>query len=253
MQIIKAPVDSVTKLENNILLLRIFVPEIAKTIYPGQFINIRVSDSTNPLLRRPFSVCDVEGDYIYILFNIYGEGTKLLANKKPGDMIDLLGPLGHGFNLTNDHDTVVIAAGGIGSAPFPFMTRIIGDSKEIITFLGGRSKHDLITYGLKNILISTDDGSMGSKGNVVELIKDNINLLKGKNIMIFACGPNTMLSALKVFCLENNFNCEVSTECSMACGFGICQGCPVEAVNRPEQYYLVCKDGPVFNIKDIII
>jgi dihydroorotate dehydrogenase electron transfer subunit len=253
LQIIKAPVDSVTKLENNILLLRIFVPEIAKTIYPGQFINIRVSDSTNPLLRRPFSVCDVEGDYIYILFNIYGEGTKLLANKKPGDMIDLLGPLGHGFNLTNDHDTVVIAAGGIGSAPFPFMTRIIGDSKEIITFLGGRSKHDLITYGLKNILISTDDGSMGSKGNVVELIKDNINLLKGKNIMIFACGPNTMLSALKVFCLENNFNCEVSTECSMACGFGICQGCPVEAVNRPEQYYLVCKDGPVFNIRDIII
>ena len=253
MQIIKAPVDSVTKLENNILLLRIFVPEIAKTIYPGQFINIRVSDSTNPLLRRPFSVCDVEGDYIYILFKIYGEGTKLLANKKPGDMIDLLGPLGHGFNLTNDHDTVVIAAGGIGSAPFPFMTRIIGDSKEIITFLGGRSKHDLITYGLKNILISTDDGSMGSKGNVVELIKDNINLLKGKNIKIFACGPNTMLSALKVFCLENNFNCEVSTECSMACGFGICQGCPVEAVNRPEQYYLVCKDGPVFNIRDIII
>jgi len=253
LQIIKAPVDSVTKLENNILLLRIFVPEIAKTIYPGQFINIRVSDSTNPLLRRPFSVCDVEGDYIYILFNIYGEGTKLLANKKPGDMIDLLGPLGHGFNLTNDHDTVVIAAGGIGSAPFPFMTRIIGDSKEIITFLGGRSKHDLITYGLKNILISTDDGSMGSKGNVVELIKDNINLLKGKNIKIFACGPNTMLSALKVFCLENNFNCEVSTECSMACGFGICQGCPVEAVNRPEQYYLVCKDGPVFNIRDIII
>lgn len=253
MQIIKAPVDSVTKLENNILLLRIFVPEIAKTIYPGQFINIRVSDSTNPLLRRPFSVCDVEGDYIYILFNIYGEGTKLLSNKKPGDMIDLLGPLGHGFNLTNDHDTVVIAAGGIGSAPFPFMTRIIGDSKEIITFLGGRSKHDLITYGLKNILISTDDGSMGSKGNVVELIKDNINLLKGKNIKIFACGPNTMLSALKVFCLENNFNCEVSTECSMACGFGICQGCPIEAVNRPEQYYLVCKDGPVFNIKDIII
>jgi dihydroorotate dehydrogenase electron transfer subunit len=253
LQIIKAPVDSVTKLENNILLLRIFVPEIAKTIYPGQFINIRVSDSTNPLLRRPFSVCDVEGDYIYILFNIYGEGTKLLSNKKPGDMIDLLGPLGHGFNLTNDHDTVVIAAGGIGSAPFPFMTRIIGDSKEIITFLGGRSKHDLITYGLKNILISTDDGSMGSKGNVVELIKDNINLLKGKNIKIFACGPNTMLSALKVFCLENNFNCEVSTECSMACGFGICQGCPIEAVNRPEQYYLVCKDGPVFNIKDIII
>jgi dihydroorotate dehydrogenase electron transfer subunit len=253
LQIIKAPVDNVIELENNILLLRIYAPEIARTVKPGQFVNIRVSDSTNPLLRRPFSICDVEDNFIYILFNIYGEGTKLLANKKSGDLIDILGPLGHGFNLTNDHEIAVIAAGGIGSAPFPFMTRVFGDSKEIITFLGGRSKNDLITYGLKNIIYSTDDGSAGTKGNVVELIKKNIDLFKGKKIKIFGCGPNAMLRVLKELCLENNFNCEVSTECNMACGFGICQGCPIEAVNRPEQYYLVCKDGPVFNIKDIII
>ena len=253
MQIIKAPVDNVIELENNILLLRINAPEIARSVTPGQFVNIRVSETTTPLLRRPFSVCDVEDNFIYILFNIYGEGTKLLAHKKPGDLIDILGPLGHGFNLTNDHDTVVIAAGGIGSAPFPFMTRVIGDSKEIITFLGGRSKHDLITYGLKNVISTTDDGSAGAKGNVVQLIKDNMDLLKGKKNKIFGCGPNAMLRVLKEFCIENNFNCEVSTECSMACGFGICNGCPIEAANRPEQYYLVCKDGPVFNIKDIVI
>lgn len=253
MQIIKAPVDNVIELENNILLIRIKVPEIAGVIKPGQFVNIRVSDSTNPLLRRPFSVCDVEDDFIYILFNIYGEGTKLLANKKPGDLIDILGPLGHGFNLTDDHDIAAIAAGGIGSAPFPFMTRVIGDSREIITFLGGRTKNDLITYGLKNIIFSTDDGSAGERGNVVELMRGNIKLLKGKRIKIFGCGPNAMLRVLKEFSIEYNFNCEVSTECNMACGFGICQGCPVEGINRPEQYYLVCKDGPVFNVKDIIL
>jgi len=253
LQLINAPVDNVIQLENNILLIRIFAPGVARTVNPGQFVNIRVNDSTNPLLRRPFSICNVEGDYIYILFNIYGEGTKLLAHKKQGDTIDILGPLGHGFNLTDDYDTAVIAAGGIGSAPFPFMTRVIGNSKNIITFLGGRTKHDLITYGLKNIHISTDDGSLGLKGNVVDLIRENIDLFSGKKIKIFACGPNSMLRVLKEFCLLHDFNCEVSTECNMACGFGICQGCPIEAINRPEQYYLVCKDGPVFNIKDIVI
>ena len=79
------------------------------------------------------------------------------------------------------------------------------------------------------------------------------NILKRSKVKLFACGPNAMLRVLKEFCIVNDLDCEVSTECAMACGFGICQGCPIESTERKEKYYLVCKDGPVFNIKDIVI
>ncbi|MFO7446681.1 MAG: dihydroorotate dehydrogenase electron transfer subunit, partial [Ignavibacteriaceae bacterium] len=106
---------------------------------------------------------------------------------------------------------------------------------------------------MKNIYVSTDDGSEGFKGTVVELLDKHIDILKSDKVKIFACGPNAMLRALKEFTVKNNIDCDASLECAMACGFGICQGCPIEAVNRPEKYYLVCKDGPIFNVKDVEI
>jgi dihydroorotate dehydrogenase electron transfer subunit len=251
--IAKAPVEEVIKLENNIYILKIFVPEIASIIKPGEFLNVKVTDSCFPLLRRPFSVCDVEGDFIFLLFNILGEGTKILAHKHRGDLIDLLGPLGKGFNLDGKYDTAIIAAGGLGVAPFPYFIREIGNKKEIKSFIGGRTKTDVITYGMKNITISTDDGSLGIKGNVVELLGQSILKLKTERIKVFACGPSAMLRNLREFCISHNIECEASTECAMACGFGICQGCPIESVNSPERYKLVCKDGPVFNIREVII
>ncbi len=253
MLVTNAPVTETLELENQIFLLKIYSPEIASVIKPGQFLNIRVSTSYYPLLRRPFSVCDVEGDHFYIMFNIYGEGTKLLARKNPGEMMDILGPLGNGFNLKDDYDTAVIAAGGLGAAPFPYLTRMLPKDKNIITFVGGRSHSDLIKYGLKNISLSTDDGSEGFKGTVVELISSRLPKLGGQRIKIFGCGPNAMLRSLKEIAIANDINCEVSTECAMACGFGICQGCPIEAADQMDKYLLVCKDGPVFNVKDVVI
>ncbi|MHB1687690.1 MAG: dihydroorotate dehydrogenase electron transfer subunit [Ignavibacteriaceae bacterium] len=253
MLTVKAPVDKTIELGNNVFLLKLFSPEISSTIKPGQFLNVRVSETYYPLLRRPFSVCDVEGEFIYLMFNVLGEGTKILANRRKGETIDLLGPLGHGFNLHDDYHTAVIVAGGLGAAPFPYLIREIQNDKKIISFVGGRTHEDAITYGMKNILISTDDGSLGLKGNVIDLLNDNLEILKKEKIKIFSCGPNAMLRALKDFCIENNFECEVSTECAMACGFGICQGCPIESTNNKEKYSLVCKDGPVFNVKDIVL
>jgi dihydroorotate dehydrogenase electron transfer subunit len=104
---------------------------------------------------------------------------------------------------------------------------------------------------MRNIYIATDDGSLGFKGNVVQLLNENLKLLKSGKVKIFACGPNAMLRTLKNFAVKNSINCEVSTECAMACGFGICMGCPVESAENPDKYLLVCKDGPVFNIADI--
>jgi len=106
---------------------------------------------------------------------------------------------------------------------------------------------------LKNVKEATEDGSRGFKGNVIQLLENNIELLKSRKIKIFACGPTAMLKSLKDFCTKNDFDCEVSTECAMACGFGICQGCPIESTTEKEKYLLVCKDGPVFNIKDVVI
>ncbi len=253
MFIVNAPVEKTIELDNNIYLLKIYCPQIASAINPGEFLNIRVSKTMFPLLRRPFSVCDVEGDFIYIMFNVFGEGTKILSRKHKGDLIDILGPLGKGFKLEGDYETAVIVGGGLGAAPFPYVTRRIDSQKKIITFIGGRTHKDVITYGMKNVLVSTDDGSMGTKGTVVDLLNNNLDSIKSEKVKMFVCGPTAMLKSIVTFSKENEIECEMSTECAMACGFGICQGCPVESTEHPEKYLLVCKDGPVFNVKDVIL
>lgn len=253
MPIFKSPLVETVEVQENIFIQKIYCPEISKIANPGQFLNVRVSESLYPLLRRPFSICDVEDDYIFLMYNVLGEGTKLLAHKQKGELIDILGPLGHGFELSDDYETAVIVAGGLGAAPFPFVTKKIPSDKQVLTFIGGRSKTDVIKYGMKNILTCSDDGSEGMMGNVVELFLKHINELKKSKIKVFGCGPNVMLRVLKNVCLENDFNCEVSTECAMACGFGICQGCPIESSKNQDTYLLVCKDGPVFNVKDVLL
>ncbi len=254
MLIVQAPVEKTIELDYNIFLLQVHCPNISSSIKPGQFLNVRVTERFSPLLRRPFSVCDVEGEFLYLMFNVMGEGTNILAHKSKGSTIDILGPLGNGFLLDDDYDTAVIVAGGLGAAPFPYVSRNLKRlNKNIFSFIGGRTRNDVIKYGMENIQVATDDGSEGFKGNIVQLLEKNLSKLNEKQIKIFACGPTAMLQSLQKFCLENNFNCEVSTECAMACGFGICQGCPIESEHNPEKYLLVCKDGPVFNIKDVKI
>ncbi len=253
MFIVNAPVEKSIELENKINLLQVHCPEIASIVKPGQFLNVRVSESMYPLLRRPFSVCDVQGEHIFLMFNILGEGTRILAKKHKDETIDIIGPLGNGFNLLGDFSTAVIVAGGLGAAPFPFFTRMIGDKKKVLSFIGGRTYKDIITYGMSNISVATEDGSKGFKGNVLQLLRQNIEQLKSEKVKIFSCGPTGMLKALKEFAIEFDIECEASTECAMACGFGICQGCPIESAHHPDKYHLVCKDGPVFNIRDVVL
>lgn len=246
MYIEKSFVESVEKINDEIFLMKVFSPAIAYTAKPGQFCNIKVSENDFPLLRRPFSVCNVEGDYLFFLFDIHGEGTKILSAKKNGDTVELLGPLGNGFIYDAEYDTALIVAGGLGTAPFPFLITHLPEDKNVICLVGGRTKKKLVTYGLKNIAIATDDGSEGFKGTVIELLEDEIANISKKRFRIFACGPNSMLKALQKYTIENNIECQISIECAMACGFGICQGCPVDSASGVS-YLLVCKDGPVFN------
>jgi dihydroorotate dehydrogenase electron transfer subunit len=185
------------------------------------------------------------------MFQVYGEGTRLLAEKSAGDTLDLLGPLGHGFNLDKKYDSEVFVGGGIGMAPFPFLRRAVANDDRIKTFIGARSAKEIIDYGVINNYYATDDGSQGFHGNVVQLLEENAAELKELNCKIYACGPTPMFKALKEFTLKHNIDCEISTESAMACGFGICQGCPIKITGDDEAYSLICKDGPVFNIRDV--
>ncbi len=251
MHIEKCRVESLTKIKDNIYLLKVNSPKISSKVKPGQFCNVKVSESNFPLLRRPFSVSDVDGDSLSIMFDVHGEGTKLLSEKKEGDILDILGPLGEGFGLDDDYEVAIIIAGGLGSAPFPLVTKSIPADKKVYSFVGGREESYVVTHGMKNAKVATDDGSTGLHGNVIELIKANEDLLKEGKCKVFACGPTPMLKAVQTFCLERGINGEISTECAMACGFGICQGCAVEEKDNKDKYKLVCKDGPVFNVREV--
>ncbi|MFA5805792.1 MAG: dihydroorotate dehydrogenase electron transfer subunit [Melioribacteraceae bacterium] len=250
MYVEKSKVESVQKISDNIFLIKVLSPSIASLAKPGQFCNIKVSENSFPLLRRPFSICDVEDDYLFFLFDIHGEGTKLISEKKPGESLELLGPLGNGFDYKDGYDTAVIVAGGLGVAPFPFLLKNLPTNKKVISLLGGRSNKNIVMQGLKNVLIATDDGSEGFHGTVVDLLKREIKNISQNKFRIFACGPNPMLKALQNYCVENNYDCQISVECAMACGFGICQGCPIDPTNGGT-YLLVCKDGPVFEAKSV--
>ena len=253
MRIIDVQIEEIIELESDIHLFKVKSEEIASKINPGEFLNIRISELPVPLLRRPFSVCDVENDFFYLMFNTLGTGTKLLSLKKPGEFINVLGPLGKGFNIDDDFETAIVIAGGLGVAPFPYLTRKLKGNKNIISLIGGRTKSDIITYGLENISIATDDGSLGFKGNVIKLLEEKITGIDISKSKIFSCGPTPMLKALKNLVTQKNINCELSTECAMACGFGICQGCPIKSTEDEDKFLLVCKNGPVFNSKEIIL
>ena len=241
--------QSVEKLQPNIYLLKAEAPKIASEIKPSQFCNIKVNENNFPLLRRPFSVCDVENDSIFFMFDVHGEGTKILSEKKVGDTFEVLGPLGNGFNFDEKISKAIIVAGGIGVAPFPYLTKKLMGKVDITSFVGGRSAEYIVDYGLVNINVATDDGSKGFHGNVIEMLEEKCEVITDDSI-IFGCGPTPMLKALQEFAIKKNVKCQLSTECAMACGFGICQGCPIHSAEE-DKYLLVCKDGPVFEARDI--
>ncbi|NOX17321.1 MAG: dihydroorotate dehydrogenase electron transfer subunit, partial [Chlorobi bacterium] len=151
------------------------------TAKAGQFVNVKINKTNYPLLRRPFSVSNISEDELFIMFDIRGEGTEMLSQKETGDEVEILGALGNGFRIEDTFDTAVFIAGGIGSAPFPFLSYAL-KSKEIFSFVGAGAESDLITEGLPNLQISTDDGSRGFKGNVVEHFASEYSELKNRDL-----------------------------------------------------------------------
>jgi 2-polyprenylphenol hydroxylase and related flavodoxin oxidoreductases len=248
-----ARILAVNEIASNIFQLSFLSPSISLRALPGQFVNVRVEDSAVLLLRRPFSIFSVENEIVSIIFNVVGLGTKLLSQKKTGETLDILGPLGKGVFPYDDetYETALLVAGGLGVAALPFLNSRLRLSKKIVSFLGARTSSYVVRNGLDNVHIATDDGSEGFRGTVVELLKDIMRERTIGRTRIFSCGPIPMMRTLSKFAREKNIPCYVALECEMACGIGLCQGCPVETVDSKKKYNLVCKDGPVFEARKV--
>lgn len=230
----------------------ILCPEIAEIASAGQFVHIRTGNFT---LRRPVSICgiDKKKGTLRIVFEVRGEGTEEISHLNQGDMIDMLAPLGHGFTVNPNFEKVILIGGGIGTPPMLPLADAYGNKATVIT--GFRSadavilQEDFKKTGAKTILC-TDDGSLGIHGFVTqpltEMITNNIDT-------VYACGPMPMLKGIAEICSQNNVNCEISLEERMACGIGACLGCACRTIKNDEEYFAhVCKDGPVFNAKEVI-
>lgn len=229
--------------------------ELAETLYmlvlsgasylvPGQFLQLQVPGYT---LRRAFCAAnyDEEKKELGIIYKVLGGGTKAMTKFAPGDKVDILNCLGNGFDLESTEKPLLIG-GGVGIVPLYYLAKELHkQGKEIVSVLGYPCKSQCFFLNefskLGKVYVSTDDGSLGVKGNVIDILKkENI-----KYDRFFACGPPIMLKALSKW----NINGQVSLEAKMGCGFGACMGCSIKTTKG---YKRVCKEGPVFNIDEVI-
>jgi len=236
----------------DVSIISMVCPEIAAVAKPGNFVNIKVNSSDQPLLRRPFCIHNVRGDIIDVMVKTVGRGTSLLCESACGTNLMVLGPLGNAFGIdTGNFDTALLVSGGIGTAPMLFLEKRISSAGHAFRHLvGGRTRSDLLIRGLSNCSTATDDGSDGLRGNVVELLRNHLaSQPSSERIKVFACGPNPMLKALARFCKERSIPCELSLESIMGCGVGICYGCMVELNNADgeKESILLCREGPVID------
>lgn len=220
------------------------------TIYPGQFVEIKIDNSSSTFLRRPISVnfVDYETNELWLLIHIVGEGTAALSKLSVSDKLNCLFPLGNGFTMPEGSSkNILLVGGGVGTAPLLYYGKRLKEAGHRPTFLlGGRSSVDLLQlsdfekYG--NVLTTTEDGSLGVKGFVTHHPVWNSETFD----FVATCGPKPMMVAVARMAKDRNISCEASLENMMACGLGACLCC-VEKTT--EGNLCVCKEGPVFNIE----
>ena len=253
---IKAKIISNHRLAGNYGNLEFESGIIAKQASAGQFVNIRVADALEPLLRRPISIHGVKAPKVKIIYEIIGKGTQILSARKPGEFLDIIGPLGNGFDYSrplakSTQAKNILIAGGMGVAPLVFLAEKLKLSKPLV-LIGARTKKQILcpqefkSLGC-TVKLATDDGSVGFKGRVTDLLR--IVLEQTKPLGLFSCGPQPMLKTVAEIAGENKINAQLSLEEHMACGIGACLGCEVLTKTG---YKSVCKDGPVFSSEELI-
>ena len=249
-------------------ILGVYCPPIANHIKPGQFMMLKVSDDSSPLLRRPFSVYKSYPDNhpdkkkrgcLFIYYKEVGKGTQKMTTLQEGQKLNLIGPLGKGFILPPlpSPANIILIGGGVGIVSlYPIAEAIKG--KKLFVFIGGKTQDDILCVEdfkkfNSKIFVATENGSLGFRGTVVDLFLSQRKIFsKDEKYYLYSCGPVTMLKALAGIAKSRNFNCQVSLETRMGCGFGACWGCVVKTNHPQIPYQRVCKEGPVFPLKDIL-
>ena len=242
---IKATVFSQEQLASDVFSMWLEVGNMASEAKPGQFISVYSNDDSK-LLPRPISICEIdkENGRLRIVYRVVGYGTKEFSGCRVGDTLEIMGPLGNGYTLKKNK--AILVAGGIGVPPMLELAKELDCEKTIV--LGYRDElflnKEFEAYG--DVYVATEDGSAGTKGNVMDAIREN----DLEADAIFACGPAPMLRAIKAYALEKGIPCWISMEERMACGVGACLACVCKSKDVDPHSHVhnkrVCKDGPVF-------
>lgn len=246
--------------------------QIAEKSNPGQFYQVRLTGPSAPFLPRPFSIFDwhreAGGELVgfKILYKVIGKGTAGLSQLVPAETVAVTGPLGNAFDPPEPGKRVLIAAGGIGIAPFlAFVRRCIDDGtkpEEITVLYGARTAALLVAADAFEALgvevrRITDDGSSGRQGTVVDLLDGRLKECGVDRSQVYGSGPMPMLRALAAFSCRCGVRAQLTLEARMICGLAVCNSCAVQVVSRKDpdgwEYKLVCRDGPVFNAETLYV
>jgi len=248
--------------------MRILTPDFGAVAKPGQFVMLQAQRALPSMLRRPFGVfrtgflpADCEGqppkEYLEILYKVVGRVTTIMSTLHEGDRVEVLGPLGRGFDPGSGEAEKILVGGGIGLVPLYMLARDLVKTSRVRLLMGGRSRDDIIMVTEFERLgvgtyVATEDGSLGEEGLVTQVLERKLN--KFPNAEVFACGPMGMLEAVRTICAGHNASLQVSLEALMACGVGACLGCVVKGAGHTEQtprYLCTCKEGPVFRAEQL--
>jgi dihydroorotate dehydrogenase electron transfer subunit len=230
---------------------------------PGQFVMLRTDEAKDPLLRRPFSIHQVIEENgkrvgLELLYKVVGPVTERMARMEKDQDLDMVAPLGQGFRLPEGAKNIMIVGGGIGVAPVVFLASWLCaqgvDPARCRVLIGGRSRDDVLCadhfIGLgMTVMTATDDGSLGRTGRVTDLVAEALD--KENPDVIYACGPHPMLTVLAELAQAREVTCQLSVETLMACGICACMGCAVAPKEDDGTYRHVCKNGPVFDARDL--
>ena len=231
-------------------------PQIAPFVQPGQFAHIRILPLKDALLRRPFSIYQVNGETFSILFKAVGRGTEILSRMKPGDELSVIVPLGHGFTLPKpEGETPLLVAGGYGMAALYLLAQRA--PQKGVAFVGGKRRVDILCENEFrelgwDVRVTTEDGSVGEKGLVTQPLQAELKRDTARR-KLFACGPTAMLKAVGKIAEEFNVPAELSMDEHMCCGVGVCLTCviPVKTDDGWE-YQRSCTEGPVFDSRQVV-